>query len=319
MKNYRQDQEIVLFTDDRKQVKDTSLPPFRWICSIEVEFEEPVFNPLAILESPGLNWRDVPTGTSGCGSGLLIDDRRVLTCSHVLMGLRLRRSSSGKEYLVPVMPGKVTVTPARNEARVFGAKPFGQWKAEAVLINPRFREMTTGLTQNITREQLRPALQHDFALVELAKRYDPALFRKTYPGEKIGWWKSASGSYLQPVDGDFRRRLERRKINVCGYPGEKGHIPCGLPYIAFDDVVTAFPTAGGATQDLLLYRADTSAGMSGSPVWIKNDDGKRFLVAVHSSFQEYFPDNSEDRATANLGVLATSKMLQQLKQWGAAI
>ena len=42
--------EIVLMKDDRKPVREVLQQPFRWVCSLEVEFPEPVIYTLGTLE-----------------------------------------------------------------------------------------------------------------------------------------------------------------------------------------------------------------------------------------------------------------------------
>ena len=59
-------------------------------------------------------------------------------------------------------------------------------------------------------------------------------------------------------------------------------------------------------------KTDTSAGMSGSPVWFRSNNGLYYLVAVHSSFLDY---QSDKLKVVNVGALMTREVIRQLRLW----
>lgn len=291
--------EIVLNQDDRIRVNHTSLSPFRWTCSLEVEFSEPVLYPLGPLERPNQQWRTLEPTLSGCGSGLLVSPHHVLTSAHVIAGLKTVKGV-GRAPLFQLVPAKkVTIIPGRNEA-VRIPQPFDHFISHKLKVFPGFKkwmENPSGVSLNTIKQ----ALAHDIGLIEI----------NSWPGEKLGWWGLDDRYDLSPVSESFRTRLDKKEVAIAGYPGEKGKIACGTPYRSAGQVVATSFRVGGKTQDVLLYDADTSAGMSGSPVWVKSSGGRYRLVAVHSSFLDY-----KLGQRANAGALITPDIFRWLRLQG---
>lgn len=311
--HYAEEAEIVLMKDDRKQVKDTSQPPFRWICSLEVEFPEPVFYTLATLEHPGKSWKDMTPSTKGCGSGLLISPNHVLTASHVIAGLKVvKDAKTGKAQFQLILAKKITIIPGRNEDDQIRPRPFGTWTSKKVMVSSGFRTAMEVPVEQLTKAQVRKALSYDFGVIEIAERADYRPNAPIIPGQTAGWWGELENQRIHAVEGSLLRELRRGKIHIGGYPGEKGRLPCSVPWASFDKVVEAQPTIHGKTENLLLYEADTSAGMSGSPVWMKGKDGQFYLVAVHSSFLDY---KAGEGGKVNVGALVDLAMINQLRHW----
>ncbi len=316
----RQNQEITFNTDERKRVKGATKPPFRWICSLEVEFPEPVIYPLGTLETLGQNWSGLQPTKRGCGSGLLITSKHVLTAAHVIAGLKLvRDSKTGKNKFQLVTAKKVIVTPARNDYPGTNPKPFSSFSSYRVRINPEFK---MGMELNITamtKKHIRNMLPHDFGVVELLPQQERKRLSFRASDNLIGSWSKEPENFITPVETTFHRQLQRTKINIAGYPGEKNTIPCSTLWWSYDWVIKTFPKFNGRPLDLILYQADTSAGMSGSPVWIKCHNGKRYLIGIHSSFFKYSEKKTGQRTTANVAALITRKLISQLQTWRISV
>jgi len=129
----------------------------------------------------------------------------------------------------------------------------------------------------------------------------------------MGWWGQQRRHRIRPVKGRFRRWLTGQEIELAGYPGDKARFPCGLPYRSSDLVVDTALRIGGELQDLLLYRADTSVGMSGSPVWTRMPDGDLSLVGVHSSYLDHRDRRSGRLVRSNVGAMITPDIYRRLK------
>lgn len=298
--------------DERIPIRDTSRAPYRWVCSLEVQFPEPVLYALGTLEQPGKSWGDLTASRQGCGSGLLIGPGQVLTAAHVIAGLKVVRDTrSGQQCFKVVLADRVVVIPGRNEDQPGAAKPFGRFVARRVQVNPTFKRLMEQPIRSLQRAQLIQALAQDYGVVSIAAQSQPGAKGRYLPGEKIGWWGKSPSERIRPVDRPFRQHLQKAKVHILGYPGEKGRQACGALWRSFDWVVDAFPKQHGQVLDLLLYAADTSAGMSGSPVWVKNQKGERYLVGVHSSF---LMDGVKGERV-NVASLVDVKKLTELMQW----
>ena len=309
-----QDQEIVLFKDERKQVENTTRSPFRWICSLEVEFPEPVLYPLGTLEHPGKNWKNLKPTTKGCGSGLLISPKHILTASHVIAGLKVVKNiKTGKQVFKMVRAKKVVAIPGRNEEHSRNPRPFGIFNSKKIFVSPGFQSALELPVFQLTKAQVRHALASDYGVIELQ---ETSKHEFMLPGHTTGWWRKSPNFHIQPVNRKLQALLQNGKVNICGFPGEKGITPCSTMWTSFDKIIKVFPKSREKIENLIFYQADTSAGMSGSPVWIKDKKGNHFLVAVHSSFLDFYNQKTKKKRKVNVGALMTTEAIQQLRKWG---
>ena len=241
-------QEIIGL-DTRRPVLDTTRPPYRWICSIEVEFPEPVINALGVLENLGKKWQDLPKTTKGCGSGLLIKRGKVLTCSHVVMGLKLVKDNRRRAlHLQTVLPDRVRVIPGRNYAALDPA-PFQVWQSARIEVNPTFKKLLSQKVELVDAEQVRQALQTDIGFIDLKPKYRNDRQIQVFPGDLYGWWNNKHNCFFKPVSDQFRKSLYNRMITVCGFPGDKGEVDCGQMYLSRNKVITPLSKIQGRTAN----------------------------------------------------------------------
>ena len=227
----------------------------------------------------------------GEGSGLLISPRHVLTCAHNVIINSTRRPVASVNVIpgcngVPNMP--------------FGRHPAASWRGSdeyRARLDPRF----------------------DFGLITLRSPIGNTRQRRL-AGRPLGYWsKPGSGTtILQTQKGD--PRLRGKRATLSGYPGDK---PDGQQWAAKGQVVNMTPAAG---RELFYYSADSCAGHSGSPIWIRR--GARCgLIGIHTGPCIVGPDcrefgrsgcsNTPDRrrSTSNRGVLITPQLWARVRSW----
>lgn len=69
-------------------------------------------------------------------------------------------------------------------------------------------------------------------------------------------------------------------VNHAGFPGARSSYPAGVTYPS--GVRDFGCRVKMAAERRLSYDCDTAGGQSGGPVWVKEEDGDRFIVAVHA-------------------------------------
>jgi V8-like Glu-specific endopeptidase len=273
----RAGREVIPPDDDRQLVSDTTAVPYRWICSLDVTFDRPY-----------------PRGRRGGfmrGSGLLVGPRHVLTAAHNIYPDGEKR------------PTSIYVAPGRTGRR----DPFGRVKAVATSVASE--AFGTGA---IVRA-------HDYAIVTL--EHDISSTRQdALGGRPLGHWGSqvlGQGTVLRVLRRDF---LAGKPVTVCGYPGDR----CGTERYdpndhtcdKADQATTQWVHNGLASTPhgwtrLLRHTADTGRGQSGSPVWIRFRDNRRYLVGIHVAADA--PVKSE--VTHNVAVHLSDHVLATVRSW----
>ena len=301
--------EIVLMKDDRKPVREVLQQPFRWVCSLEVEFPEPVIYTLGTLEDPDKSWVSIEPSKKGCGSGLLISPVHLLTAAHVVAGFKIVGKGKQKRFVL-VEAKTVKIIPARQNNG--NEMPFGSFYADRIHISHRFKKQLEHPIARLSRDRIKKCLSVDYAVVELRSDKIPGTSLATL---KFGWWRQSHRFKIEPVATDGSRGLKGREMHVAGYPGEKGPVSCGALWEATGKIRAVAPNINGEQTAMLLYDADTSAGMSGSPVWIKTYEDIYNLAGIHSSFIDY-PNEMGISKTYNACALVTKTMMRELRSFG---
>lgn len=234
-------------------------------------------------------------GFDAIGSGLLISPRHVLTCGHNLIDPDSRTSVQS----IKVVPG------CNGRAN----RPFG------------FQTSRTWRTSDEWRTSFNRLF--DYGLITLSNPIG------NIPQRVIGnktfdyWGKPGTHTLLlpiQPGSSGFRGT----KATVSGYPGDKPLAAFGGEQWAANGIITNMAPAVG--RELIHYTADTCAGHSGSPVWIRRGDNL-CLFAIHTGSCTAATDcrqwgssrcaNTPRRknASANRAVLWSPTVAAKVRSW----
>jgi len=253
----------VIAPDTRAIVKEPLGVPYRWICALDLYFENPDYGP------------NRPKWIARKGTGVLIDGGFVLTAAHVL-----HDSVEGSQGTTKrLMAGKVVVTPARYgpDARL------GSVEGEKWLTNQNWNPQS-------------PSWNQDYGLIKLKE----AIGLKRYPAldnQPLGCWGSqkwGGNTVLQPLD---RSILQDHPVWVAGYAGDKcGQKPQKGSLSKADiercaqrtpELWASYPWIGSGQLawispqgNLMHHTVDTFSGQSGAPVWLRYQD-RRWLVGLH--------------------------------------
>lgn len=174
--------------DDRAQVRDATVVPFRWVCQISVQKRN----------ADGKIIHNGPAGT-----GVLISPRHVLTAAHVLYNSK----QDERGQWVDDRAAWVTVAPGRNGS----AQPFGSYSTTAWVTHPRYNP------------RARDSWRWDYGLITLRE----AVGDKTFAAlgrAKLCYWGSAQCGGQTLLQRVAPRLLEGAQMWTAGYPGDKGGV-----------------------------------------------------------------------------------------------
>jgi glutamyl endopeptidase len=179
------------------------------------------------------------------GTGFFVGPKTILTAGHNIW-------DDGTNAKVPV--SKIFITPARNG----DSKPFGEFNPVNVVTSYAGFSASDFSTQR------------DYAIIHLGT----AVGNTTGYFGTAKWAKDSIGSSILAT-GKLPLPVGQMKLNVCGYPGDKGG---KMQYSSYNQ---AFEFQDGG--NVLTYMVDTKGGQSGGPVWVKRDAsmGGRVIVGVH--------------------------------------
>src|SRR5262249_26061312 len=242
----------------RKQVTDTQLIPFRWICSISAT---------RIVTTPTHTER---RGLAPAGTGLLISPCHVLTAAHVLRDVdKDERGSVTAEYQAET----VQVTPGRDGD---SGRPFGTCDVKSYVLHPKW-DPKVGDPRT------------DYALITLDSCVGDRKFLNLQ-GQALGFWPLA----VPPVA--VRAGLIGSEVLTAGYPQSKnkqmwcfsGRASTGSPQQDNAVLHSQQGPAEWVRRNALFHLfADAEKGQSGSPVWVPYQ-GKRYVVGIMVDAQNQF-------------------------------
>lgn len=308
----------IVGNDDRVRVTNTLAIPFRFICCLEFEFNEPASGGTHFLR----------------GTGTLVSDRHVLTAAHNVL-----RDVSRDDTNFPInyrLPDVMFVAPARNDRNFHGGVAEVQVRAGAPLarVAPLWRANADRQRAGGNTTHLPGPMQADYALLTLSLPLGarvPTPTSMQLPPPPLGHWghpRFGGGTRIRAYDSAHWGRLRNETINLSGYPGDKcrhwplvgsatnaqlrarkcfTNIPGMEPFIDLGS--TQWRSTGSILNPaqapgLITYDLDTATGHSGSPVWL-NWEGYRNLVAIHTG----------ESGAVNRGLRITAPILQQLRAW----
>ncbi len=264
-------------------VTNTRIAPWRWVCKVLVRYRRSDLNFPVIGTPIGDAWV--------AGTGVLISARYLLTAGH-----NLRAVKGGKTY----KPSEIHIVPAQVPARdVPSSGPFGVWRSSTA---------QTFTPSGLFDPSQAKARLFDYGLVRVNRKNFTSLGKIRIPGkkERFGWFGSATGDSVKKFSNLYGTTITHRKVNVAGFPmisGVNRQMRRGFNLI---DAVRPSLRPGGPRVPLLRYRINANSGLSGAPIWLKEPNGGRRLIAIHSGRED---GNS-------FGLLLRSTVLSFLAQHG---
>ena len=197
--------ETVIGRDDRVQITNTRLVPWKRICHLLIEASD---------------------GRRFSGTGWFISPRTLATAGHCVY----LHGAGG-------WARSIQVTPARNgSSNPYGTMTAGRFSSVAGWVNSKDRN-------------------YDYGVIHLPRPFAAA---------DIG-----SFGFANFPD----ERLRSSRLNLAGYPGDK---PAGTMWYHGRHAKSLTPAR-------INYDIDTYGGQSGSPVWVRTADGKRYAVGIHTN------------------------------------
>lgn len=237
--------EVIPPVDSRQLVENTLVVPHRWVCSLDIMFEN-------------ARPKDWKSGDFGRGSGLLVGPRLVLTAAHNLY------PDGGTS------PSSVYVAPARNGRRdplgrvravAYRREILGTFEVAVVLLERGFENRRhAALGNRALGHWGSERLGHGTRLetLPLGALANRAVTVCGYPGDRCGTERLdlSAGRPRCPKE-DWATTQWTANGTVARAPGR---------------------------TDVIRHSADTARGDSGSPVWTELPDGRRCLMGVHQGF-----------------------------------
>ncbi|MCC6862830.1 MAG: hypothetical protein IT158_29925 [Bryobacterales bacterium] len=269
----------IVGADNRAIVADTKKVPFRWVCSLEVYFENPD-NRKEFIRWPA--------------TGTLIGEKHVLTCGHALINdIKGTRGTTRR-----MKAKRITVIPGRWGTGRTAAEqmPFGSSETAALDVPKEWKDF------------LDPV--YDYGLIKLKERLGRGA---------LGYWGGPASRPATKIRAVKAAGVRGKAVYTAGYPADKcGHLPqtgsapdwtvnpCqNRAATQWSARGTVLSTRGAGT---LLHDLDTAGSQSGSPIWIEDSkSGQLELVAIHTGY--------EDKGVSNRAVILTEDVLRQVQKW----
>ena len=267
-------EEEIIGVDERVLVPDTKLVPYRWVCSLEMYFDDPDNREQALMYP---------------ATGTLISDTHVLTCGHAIV-----EDIKGTKGTIKRLKAKrITVIPGRNGLGRTEAEqmPFGSSEGSSYDAADGWKKMRDYSVRFRSDQAQEAAGQGSTRLL----------------GQRRAGQARSGAARPNPGAGCPHLRLSIRQMRAstsdreCPPPAVN---PCGNRGSA------QWRTSGAVTQiagtNQIKYALDTMEGQSGSAVWLRDSaTGVLRLIAVHSG-----PND----AASNRGLLITDEVLRQVRK-----
>jgi V8-like Glu-specific endopeptidase len=185
--------------------------------------------------------------------------------------------------------GQISVIPGRNELAK-NPNPFGIYGATDYILSKAGYKSEDNNTSN------------DYAIIHLHE--DISLENTNYGhwGLKASSADEVGSSFL--TSKYLPEDVGVQKINICGYPSDKGG---NTQYLSYNKTLRF-----NKERTELYYLNDIVSGTSGSPIWVKRspDKGGRVLVGINIAVE---PDKTRTKALYNVGVFLTDKVRSFIK------
>jgi glutamyl endopeptidase len=209
------------------------------------------------------------------GTGFVIGPRTVLTAAHVVFGYDV---------------GKIWVIPARNSLAK-KPNPFGIYAAtDYILSKNNYKPAEDDSTSN------------DYAIIHLHEDISLENINYGHWGLKPNSTDQIGSSFL--TSKYLPEDVGIQKINICGYPKDKGG---NMQYLSYNKTLRF-----NKEKTELYYLNDIIEGTSGSPIWIRRspDNGGRVLVGINIAIE---PNKARTKALYNVGIFLTDSVRSFIK------
>jgi V8-like Glu-specific endopeptidase len=234
--------------DDRVPVANTRHLPFRWICTIFSIFPAGLGN-----QRPQM----------ARSSGFLLDNNNLITSAHVLY--KYAKHDPG----VLRIPDSVVFIPGFDPGET-NSMPFGAFrvKRRSATGSARFFVPAEWINSIPSEGRRVGEPKFDYAVI------DTSSTRRLSPGEPPDSWTSvspilASAAAREKSEPEEVGRLilstRGTGFRTAGYPSDK---PC-IPMMTDEFEFVGLDLPISAKHNVMLHRADTFFGTSGSPVWLE--------------------------------------------------
>jgi V8-like Glu-specific endopeptidase len=290
-----------LESDALSIVADTSVAPFRFICSVMAIFK-----------------RKDTVFLVGPASGTLIGERHVLTAAHVIYSednglpfenpMLIVTPGDDSSFKNSAPPSDVNDLPQGVlSAFILGKSPLGNFVALSAAFPKEHKKPTKEIIESQTHHLF------DYAVITLPESTGK-LKRKR---RRFGYWGATSGEGTRFQTQAKRDDVKGKTVCVAGYPTNEERIAqsgitqwLGEGPVDNDNLSerTARRKSG---RERLGYTILTEEGHSGAPVWRKVSSGKQVffdLLAVHS-------EGGDKLLFSASGVLLTTKVVENINAW----
>jgi V8-like Glu-specific endopeptidase len=273
--------QLLTFPEPRGVI-DSRQVPYKWICSLIVDFGPEV------LPGPIVTGRRI----GARATGTLISNRHVLTAGHALLtqgpptkNIFGESKGSTSEAL------SVTVIPGRDGGKAPAVEPAGRRQAIKTRVSPAWKQ------SNATNRAF------DYGLITLDQPVS----------SDYGFWSSGQSRIVPLSDPALKGKV----AHCSGYPGELCPPPDPTTTVRCDQAKQDDPLKGtvqyqmsgnvsSVSAELLETEMHILEGHSGSPTWLLASNGAMNMVGIASASRGQVPE---------VAVRIRSAILDNLRAW----